>query len=81
MQLDVVTLFPEWFEWFASQRHVANALAAGSSLGVRLYRDSSRARVKLSLGCVSTADLQPFRVTIQRWDEHRPTLAPGADVL
>ena len=27
MQLDVVTLFPEWFEWFRGQRHVANALA------------------------------------------------------
>ena len=23
MQLDVVTLFPEWFDWFRSQRHVA----------------------------------------------------------
>ena len=32
MQLDVVTLFPEWFEWFRSQRHVANALAAGHEL-------------------------------------------------
>ena len=29
MQLDVVTLFPEWFEWFRSQRHVANAVAGG----------------------------------------------------
>jgi tRNA (guanine37-N1)-methyltransferase len=32
MQLDVVTLFPEWFEWFRSQRHVANALAGGHEL-------------------------------------------------
>jgi tRNA (guanine37-N1)-methyltransferase len=32
MQLDVVTLFPEWFEWFGGQRHVANALAHGSEL-------------------------------------------------
>jgi tRNA (guanine37-N1)-methyltransferase len=32
MQLDVVTLFPEWFGWFRSQRHVANALAAGHEL-------------------------------------------------
>ncbi|MEA2391037.1 MAG: hypothetical protein QOK31_1146, partial [Solirubrobacteraceae bacterium] len=24
MQLDVLTLFPEWFEWFRGQRHVAN---------------------------------------------------------
>lgn len=26
------TLFPEWFAWFATQRHVQNALAAGSRL-------------------------------------------------
>ena len=32
MNIDVFTLFPEWFTWFASQRHVANALAAGSRL-------------------------------------------------
>ncbi len=32
MRLDVVTLFPDWFDWFASQRHVANALAAGHEL-------------------------------------------------
>jgi tRNA (guanine37-N1)-methyltransferase len=32
MNVDVFTLFPEWFEWFASQRHVSNAVAAGSSL-------------------------------------------------
>jgi tRNA (guanine37-N1)-methyltransferase len=32
MNIDVFTLFPQWFEWFRSQRHVANALAAGSSL-------------------------------------------------
>ncbi len=32
MNIDVFTLFPEWFGWFASQRHVGNALAAGSSL-------------------------------------------------
>ena len=32
MQLDVVTLFPEWFEWFRDQRHVANALAHGHEL-------------------------------------------------
>jgi tRNA (guanine37-N1)-methyltransferase len=32
VRLDVVTLFPEWFGWFGSQRHVANALAAGHEL-------------------------------------------------
>ncbi len=29
MEIDVFTLFPGWFDWFRSQRHVANALAAG----------------------------------------------------
>jgi tRNA (guanine37-N1)-methyltransferase len=32
VNIDVFTLFPEWFEWFASQRHVGNALASGSRL-------------------------------------------------
>jgi tRNA (guanine37-N1)-methyltransferase len=32
VRLDVVTLFPDWFDWFVSQRHVANALAAGHEL-------------------------------------------------
>ncbi len=32
MNVDVFTLFPEWFEWFASQRHVTNVLATGSRL-------------------------------------------------
>ena len=32
MKIDVFTLFPEWFEWFTAQRHVSNALAAGSRL-------------------------------------------------
>lgn len=29
MNLDVFTLFPQWFDWFRTQRHVANALALG----------------------------------------------------
>jgi tRNA (guanine37-N1)-methyltransferase len=32
MRIDVFTLFPSWFDWFVSQRHVANALALGHSL-------------------------------------------------
>jgi len=32
MQLDVVTLFPRWFDWFVTQRHVTNALAQGHEL-------------------------------------------------
>jgi tRNA (guanine37-N1)-methyltransferase len=29
MNIDVLTLFPQWFEWFRTQRHVTNALALG----------------------------------------------------
>jgi tRNA (guanine37-N1)-methyltransferase len=29
VKIDVFTLFPQWFEWFRSQRHVANALELG----------------------------------------------------
>lgn len=32
MQLDVLTLFPDWFDWFRGQRHVRNATAAGHEL-------------------------------------------------
>ena len=32
MRIDVVTLFPDWFDWFRGQRHVANALAGGHEL-------------------------------------------------
>jgi tRNA (guanine37-N1)-methyltransferase len=32
VKLDVVTLFPECFDWFRGQRHVANAIAAGTTL-------------------------------------------------
>jgi tRNA (guanine37-N1)-methyltransferase len=32
VNLDVFTLFPQWFEWFRTQRHVANVLAAGTTL-------------------------------------------------
>jgi tRNA (guanine37-N1)-methyltransferase len=31
MDVDVFTLFPRWFDWYRGQRHVANALALGSS--------------------------------------------------
>jgi tRNA (guanine37-N1)-methyltransferase len=29
VNLDVFTLFPQWFDWFRTQRHVTNALALG----------------------------------------------------
>ncbi len=38
MEIDVFTLFPGAFEWFERQRHVANALAAGTRIGYVDYR-------------------------------------------
>src|SRR3954469_16183216 len=32
MRIDVFTLFPHWFDWFRTQRHVANAIANGHQL-------------------------------------------------
>jgi tRNA (guanine37-N1)-methyltransferase len=39
MEIDVFTLFPEAFSWFASQRHVENALREGHRLEYVNYRD------------------------------------------
>jgi tRNA (guanine37-N1)-methyltransferase len=39
VQIDVVTLFPQWFEWFTGQRHVANAMASGHDLRFLNLRD------------------------------------------
>ena len=39
MEIDVFTLFPEAFGWFERQRHVANAIAGGTSLSYVNYRD------------------------------------------
>jgi tRNA (guanine37-N1)-methyltransferase len=32
MDVDVFTLFPHWFDWYRSQRHVTNAFALGHAL-------------------------------------------------
>jgi tRNA (guanine37-N1)-methyltransferase len=39
MEIDIFTLFPEAFDWFSRQRHVANALAAGHALHYVNYRE------------------------------------------
>lgn len=39
MNIDVFTLFPQWFQWFRDQRHVANALAEGHELTTVNPRD------------------------------------------
>jgi tRNA (guanine37-N1)-methyltransferase len=39
VQIDVFTLFPGWFDWFRTQRHVTNAVALGSALECVDYRE------------------------------------------
>ena len=39
MEIDVFTLFPEWFEWFAAQRHVRNVLEEGTQLRCVNFRE------------------------------------------
>jgi tRNA (guanine37-N1)-methyltransferase len=41
VDIDVFTLFPQWFEWFRTQRHVTNALEAGHTLECVDPRESS----------------------------------------
>jgi tRNA (guanine37-N1)-methyltransferase len=53
MNIDIFTLFPEWFAWLRSQRHVSNALAAG----LRLECVNPREHTPLSGGQV---DDTPF---------------------
>src|SRR6187401_46646 len=51
MDVDVFTLFPQWFEWFRGQRHVANALALGHTFSCVNPRDTT----PLSAGQVDDA--------------------------
>ena len=51
MRIDVFTLFPEHFEWFVRQRHVTNALSAGSE--IRFF--NHRATTPLGAGQVDDA--------------------------
>jgi tRNA (guanine37-N1)-methyltransferase len=39
MEIDVFTLFPEWFEWLTEQRHVRNALAVGTRIECVNFRE------------------------------------------
>lgn len=39
MNIDVFTLFPEWFDWFSRQRHVSNVIDSGSRIECVNFRD------------------------------------------
>jgi tRNA (guanine37-N1)-methyltransferase len=41
LKIDVFTLFPEWFDWFGSQRHVRNVLERDSELRFFNFRDTT----------------------------------------
>ncbi|CAN5174160.1 tRNA (guanosine(37)-N1)-methyltransferase TrmD [soil metagenome] len=41
MRIDVFTLFPEWFDWFVAQRHMANVLASGSRFETFHWRETT----------------------------------------
>jgi tRNA (guanine37-N1)-methyltransferase len=41
MNIDLFTLFPQWFNWFFEQRHVRNALLLGHDLRLFNYRDTT----------------------------------------
>jgi tRNA (guanine37-N1)-methyltransferase len=41
MRLDIFTLFPGWFDWFLTQRHVRNLVAGGSELRFIDYRETT----------------------------------------
>ena len=41
MRLDIFTLFPGWFDWFVTQRHVRNVVAEGSDLRFIDYRETT----------------------------------------
>jgi tRNA (guanine37-N1)-methyltransferase len=44
VHVDVFTLFPGWFDWFRTQRHVTNAVALGSSVECVDYREHTPLR-------------------------------------
>lgn len=48
MNVEVFTLFPEWFGWLREQRHIANAIAGGSQIAcvdMRAYTPLSGGQV------------------------------------
>jgi tRNA (guanine37-N1)-methyltransferase len=39
VNVDIFTLFPEWFHWLSAQRHIANVTAAGSRIECVNFRE------------------------------------------
>src|SRR3954469_15938185 len=76
MDVDVFTLFPQWFEWFRAQRHVANALALGHTLECV----DPRATTPLSAGQVDDAPFGGGAGMVLRVDVMEAALRARYDV-
>jgi tRNA (guanine37-N1)-methyltransferase len=97
MEIDVFTLFPEWFGWFAAQRHVRNALAAGTSFQCVNFREHTQlsggqvddtpfgggAGMVLRVDVMDSALRAHYGVDPVRLREHRRVIAltPGGRTL
>jgi tRNA (guanine37-N1)-methyltransferase len=68
LRIDLFTLFPEAFDWFLGQRHVANALAAGNE--ARLF--DYRATTPLGAGQVDDSPYGGGAGMLLRVDVERP---------
>jgi tRNA (guanine37-N1)-methyltransferase len=97
MEIDIFTLFPEWFGWFESQRHVRNVLDSGSRLSYVDFREHTPlsggqvddtpfgggAGMVLRVDVMDAALNAHYRMDSARVREHRRViaLAPGGRVL
>lgn len=76
MNIDVLTLFPDWFGWFFEQRHVRNAVA----LGHRLETVDLRATTPLKAGQVDDTPYGGGAGMVIRVDVVEAALASRYDV-
>jgi tRNA (guanine37-N1)-methyltransferase len=76
VNIDVLTLFPTWFDWFSGQRHVRNALETGHSLEAF----DLRATTPLSAGQVDDTPYGGGAGMVLRVDVVEAALAARYDV-
>ena len=97
MEIDVFTLFPEWFGWFTEQRHVRNAIAAGTRIECVNFREHTPlsagqvddtpfgggAGMVLRVDVLDSALRARYGIDPVRLGEHRRVLAltPGGRLL
>jgi len=97
VEIDVFTLFPEWFGWFTEQRHVRNAIAAGTRIECVNFREHTPlsagqvddtpfgggAGMVLRVDVLDSALRARYGIDPVRLGEHRRVLAltPGGRLL